>query len=501
MPESFDQLLAKVNEIHDLAMAGSVLNWDREVNMPKAGTEARIKQMTTVHKLVHEMSTADEVGELLEAAEADTASADYDSFDASLVREVRRNYDDARKLPSEFVARVTETSGQAHQAWVAARENDDFESYSPWLEQIIGLAQEMAELYGYEDEPYDALLDRFERDTLTATVRSTFDALKAATVPLLDDISASAVDVDDAPLHQPFDVEAQEEFARYAAEAVGYDFDRGHLGTSVHPFSTSFSRYDSRITTRWYPDFLSPSLFGTMHESGHAMYEQGTGPELARTPLARGTSMGFHESQSRMMENMVGRSRGFWSAHYGELRQRFPDQLGNVPLEAFYAAINKVQPSYIRVEADELTYNLHIVLRFELEQDMLNGDLVARDVPEAWNAKSQELLGVTPPTDRDGCLQDVHWTRPSFGYFPTYALGNLYAAQLLEAAKEADPRIAPELHEGQVSALVEWLRENVHRHGKKYPPTELVARATGRELSPDAFVRYARAKFGELYGV
>ncbi|MCP5098404.1 MAG: carboxypeptidase M32, partial [Chloroflexi bacterium] len=301
----------------------------------------------------------------------------------------------------------------------------------------------------------------------TADVRAIFNAVKAELVPLREAIEERGTAVNDKVVHQPFDIEQQKKFAHYIADAIGYDFERGHLGTVVHPFATSFTRNDARITTRWYPDFLNPSLFGTLHESGHAMYEQGTHADLARTPLARGTSMGIHESQSRMMENVVGRSFGFWQAHYPKLQSMFPDQLNQYTVNDYYRAINKVQPSYIRVEADEMTYNFHIILRFELEQAMLNGDLAAADLPTAWNDKMNELLGIVPPTDTEGCLQDVHWTRPGFGYFPTYALGNLYAAQLYEAATAQNPMIVSEMDAGKTDALVAWLRENIHQHGRK----------------------------------
>jgi len=365
----------------------------------------------------------------------------------------------------------------------------------------VALCQELAGYYGYEDEPYDALLDKYETHMKTAEVRAIFDALKAELVPLREAIDRSSARLDDSILHQPYDVARQQALARVIATALGYDFDRGHLGTVVHPFATSFSRNDARITTRWYPDFLSPSLFGTLHECGHAIYEQGTAPELARTPLARGTSMGIHESQSRMMENLVGRSRPFWQAHFPTLQAHFPEALGHSTAEDFYRAINKTQPSYIRVEADELTYNFHIILRFELEQAMLNGDLAVADLPAAWADKMQALLGITPPNDRQGCLQDVHWSRPGFGYFPTYALGNLYAAQFFETAAAQDPAVTEELNRGQTGALLAWLRQNIHRHGKKFVPGELVQRVTGRPLSHDAFMRYATAKFSDLYGL
>lgn len=432
MTTQYEALLEKVYEINDIGKALAVLSWDKEVNMPPGGLTARIQQMTTLSRFNHMLSTSDEMGALIENAAAELNGAAYDSNEASLLRLLRRNYEEARKLPPEFVTRSAQVSGQAHAAWVKARADNDFATFQPWLEQVVELCQEMAELYGYEDEKYDALLDKYELGMKTADVRAIFDAVKAELVPLRQAIAERGTAVDDSIVHQPFDVETQKEFARYITNVVGYDFTRGHLGTVVHPFATSFSRDDARITTRWYPDFLNPSLFGALHESGHAMYEQGTHPDLARTPLARGTSLGIHESQSRMFENLVGRSLGFWQAHYPKLQSLFPEQLGQRTAEDFYRAINKVQPSYIRVEADELTYNFHIILRFELEQAMLNGELAARDLPAAWNAKMEELLGVVPPTDSQGCLQDVHWTRPGFGYFPTYALGNLYGAQFFE---------------------------------------------------------------------
>lgn len=501
MQEQYATLLTAVHEIHDLEKTRGVLMWDQEVNMPKAGKEARIQQMTTLSRLIHAKSTSDAFGEKIEAAAAALADADYDSNEASLIRYLRRTYEDARKLPPEFVARVSKLSGEARHAWVQARAENDFASFQPYLAQVIELCQEMAELYGYEDEPYDALLDKYEYGMKTADVRRIFDAVKEEVLPLRQAIEERGTAVDDSLLHQPYDIDKQKAFARYIAAAVGYDFSRGHLGTVVHPFATSFSRDDARITTRWYPDFINPSLFGTLHESGHAMYEQGTHPDLARTPLARGTSMGLHESQSRMIENIVGRSLGFWQAHYPKLQSLFPEALSDHTVEEFFRAINKVQPSFIRVEADELTYNFHIILRFELEQAMLNGELTAADMPEAWNSKMEELLGITPPTDTEGCLQDVHWSRPGFGYFPTYALGNLYAAQLYEAATTQEPAIQEEMAQGKTDALLTWLRQNIHQHGRKFPPAELVQRATGSPLTHEPFVRYVTTKFSDIYAL
>ena len=499
MASKHEALLKKVYEINDLNKTLALLSWDKEVNMPLGGITSRIQQMTTLSRLVHQMTTSAEMGELIETTAVELNGADYDSNEASLIRELRRSYKDATKLPEEFVARATEVSGQAHGFWVKARANNDFAVFRPWLEQIIGLCQEQAELYGYEDEKYDALLDKYEREMKTAEVRTIFDAVKAELIPLREAIEERGTAVDDSFLHQHYEIDKQQQFARYIATAIGYDFGRGHLGTVVHPFATSFSRDDARITTRWNPDFVNPALFGTLHESGHAMYEQGTHPDLARTPLARGTSLGIHESQSRMMENMVGRNRGFWQTNYPVLQAFFPAQLGQHSAEDYYRAINKTMPSFIRVEADELTYNFHIILRFELEQAMLNGDLAARGLPAAWNEKIESLLGIVPPTDTVGCLQDVHWSRVYFGYFPTYALGNLYAAQLFETAVTRNPTITDELNQGRTASLVSWMRENVHQHGKKFTPRELIQRATGRPLSHESFMRYVTQKFGDIY--
>jgi carboxypeptidase Taq len=499
MHSDFQKLLEKVYEIHDIEKAMAVLSWDKETNMPKAGTQARVQQMTTLRRLSHTLFTSDEMGELIETAAIAVQDAPYASNEASLIRYLRRSYAEARQLPPEFVRRVSEVSGKANPAWVEAREDNDFTHFQPHLEQVVELVKEMAELYGYEDEKYDPLLDKFEHGMKTAEVRAIFDAVKAELVPLREAIAERGTQVDDSLVHQPFPIDKQKQFAHYIADAVGYDFSRGHLGTVVHPFATSFSRNDARITTRWYPDFLNPSLFGTLHESGHAMYEQGTHPNLARTPLARGTSSGIHESQSRMIENVVGRSLGFWQAHYPRLQQLFPNQLGSHDVMAFYRAINKVQPSFIRVEADELTYNFHIILRFELEQALLNGDLAVADLPTAWNDKMQALLGVVPPTDSEGCLQDVHWTRPGFGYFPTYALGNLYAAQFYETAVAQNPTIAEEMAQGKTTELVSWLGENIHQHGRKFTPAELVQQATGSPLTHKPFMRYVTQKFSEIY--
>lgn len=497
----FQTLLNKVNEVNDLEKAFQILSWDRETYMPKAGMNERIQQMTTIRRLIHRMSTTDEYGEMIGRASAELNGADPNGFEKRLIALLDRQYKRQRQLPPAMVKRAAIASGKGREAWVQARASNDFAHFRPHLEEIVAILQEQAEIFGYEEEKYDAFIRFFEHGMTTADVRRLFNAVKKETKPLLDAIQERGTAIDDALLHQSYPREKQIEFARYIAKAVGYDFERGHLGTVVHPFATSFSRNDARITSRWYPDFLNPGLFGTLHESGHAMYEQGTHPDFSRTPLARGGSMALHESQSRSVENIIGRSLGFWRVHYPQLQAIFPDQLNGHSVEAFHRAINKVQPSYIRVEADEVTYNLHIILRFELEQAMLNGDLVVADLPTAWNDKFTELIGITPPDNTQGCLQDVHWSRPLFGYFPTYALGNLYGAQFYEAMCEQDPTIGARLENGDPMGVVDWLRENIHQHGSKFPPNELVMNTTGKPLSHEPFMRYINKKFTDIYAL
>lgn len=496
----YEALLSRVHEIYDLRKAARVLTWDREVIMPKMGDADRTNQIATLQKVCHTLYTADEMGDMIEAAAGELNGAAYESPQASLIRYLRRDYVKARLLPPEFVSRFAALNSQATTVWKQAREDDDYDRFWPWLSRIIEMTREKTELLGYDAEPYDALLDRYEPGTSTADIRAVFDAAKEELLPLYRSVSGLGREVDDSFLHQRYDVHLQQKFAHHIAAAVGYDFARGHLATAVHPFSTSLSLNDVRITTRYFPDQLSPSIFATLHEAGHAIYVQNVSPRLARTPLAKETSAGLDESQSRLLENMVGRSLGFWRAHLPALKEVFPGQLASVTPETFHRAVNKVQPSFIRVEADELTYNIHIILRFELEQALLNGELSPRKLPAAWNDKMRTYLGVAPPNNRLGCLQDIHWTLVGFGYFPTYALGNLYAAQFYEAALSQKPELETQLALGQIAGLMEWLRDNIHRHGRALSPGELVIRATGRKLDHQAFVRYANKKFTYLYG-
>jgi carboxypeptidase Taq len=499
--KSTEALLRKIHKISDLRKAARVLAWDREVAMPREGVSDRIQQITTLQKLSHSLYTSDEMGELIESAAMELNGAGSDSFESRLIRFLRGDYDKARKLPGEFVGRQTTISNQAMAAWKKARNDNNFKLFAPWLARIVELEAEAAEHLGYRDEPYDALLGRYEPDTKAADLRVNFEAAKGELISLYGAISDRGSLVDDQILRQTFDVSKQKEFAIYIATAVGYDFDRGHLATAVHPFSTSFSLNDVRITTRYNATYLSPSIFATLHEAGHAIYVQNIHPALNRTPLAKETSAGLDESQSRLIENMIGRSRGFWRVHLQRLQATFPRQLQKATLDDFYRAINKVQPGFIRVEADELTYNLHVYLRFELEQALLGRQLLVEDLPAAWNDKMKSYLGVIPPDDRLGCLQDIHWSMVGFGYFPTYALGNLYAAQFYDAAAAQIPNFNDELALGEISSLLAWLNENIHQHGRKFTPAEIVYRATGKPLDHKAFVRYATKKFSELYAL
>jgi carboxypeptidase Taq len=495
----YQSLLKRVYEINDLRKAVRILTWDREVVMPKGGDEDRNQQIATLQRLSHALYTSDEMGELIEKASEELNGASYQSTEASLIRFLRRDYARARRLPADFISQVSSINGQATAAWKKAREDDDFALFKPWLEKVVEMNREKAELLGYVDDPYDALLDSHEPGSKTSEIKAIFDSTKSALKPLYEAVLQNYSRVDDRILRQPYDVGKQKFFARYLAAIIGYDFNRGHLATAVHPFSTNFSRNDVRITTRYSENYLSPGIFATLHESGHAIYVQNVNQGLTRTPLAKETSAALDESQSRLIENMVGRSKGFWQVHLPKLKELFPDQLGDVSVNQFYQAVNKVQPSFIRVEADELTYNLHIILRFELERKLINGGLRAADIPEAWNAKMSELLGVVPATNREGCLQDIHWTLVGFGYFPTYALGNLYAAQFFKAARAQDPSITAELERGKTDSLLEWLRINIHQHGRKFTPSEIVEAATGSPLDHRDFVDYATAKFSDVY--
>jgi carboxypeptidase Taq len=498
MDERFDQLTTRLGQIEDLRAAAAVLEWDQETYMPDGAAEARAHQIGTLRTMAHELFTEDAIGTLLDTLSEDAADLDPLSDEVSLVRVTRRDYVKARRVPADLVGRIAAAVARGKQAWRKARAEDDFGVFAPYLERLIDLNIEKAEALGYDDRIYDALLDQYEPGMTTAEVEAVFDDLRPQLVAIVDTIAAQEPPPDDV-LHQSYDADQQWDFGMQVLRDFGYDFERGRQDLSTHPFTTSFSISDVRLTTRVNERFLPAALFGTLHECGHGLYEQGIDPALDRTPLADGTSLGMHESQSRLWENLVGRSRAFWSRNYPALQAIFPDQLGDVSLDAFYRAINKVAPSLIRVEADEVTYNLHIMLRFELEQAMLERRVAVDDLPALWNAKMEDYLGLRPPSDAAGVLQDIHWSLGAIGYFPTYALGNLMSVQIFETAREALPDLEAQIAAGQFADLHEWLRVHIYQYGRKLQAPDLLQQVTGQSLSAEPWLAYIRQKFGALY--
>jgi carboxypeptidase Taq len=493
------KLKGRLSEINDLNAAASVLSWDQATYMPKEGAAARGRQGATLRRLAHEKFVDPALGRLVDALapQADNLSED----DACLVRTVQRDFAKAIKVPAEYVARANALGAASYDAWTRARPSNDFAAMVPFLEQLLELSREYAEFFAPYEHIADPFIDDAEEGMTTASVEALFTALRRELVPIVQSITEQAP-ADDRCLRQRFGEPAQLEFGLKVAQRMGYDLDRGRLDKTHHPFCTRFAAGDIRITTRVREDDLGDALFSTVHEAGHAMYEQGVSAALDGTPLGHGVSAGVHESQSRLWENVVGRSRGFWEHYFPELQQRFPDQFAAVPLGEFYRAINKVERSLIRTDADEVTYNLHIMLRFRLELDMLEGRLRIKDLPEAWRAAMKADLGVVPPDDRDGCLQDVHWYGGGIGgAFQSYTIGNILAAQFYDAAVKAHPKIPREIATGTFSTLHGWLLDNIYRHGRKYRPDDLVQRATGGPMRMEPYLDYLRGKYGELYSL
>lgn len=495
---ALEQLNQRLVAYIDLSHVQSLLNWDLQVYMPTEGAEERGEQSATIRRLAHEVLLSDETARLLEEAKSQAASLDADSDEAAMVRVIDRAYTKERNVPADWVSRFSRVTSLAYDTWVKAKSRSDFALFRPHLEEVVRLRQEYASFFKPYEHGYDPLLDDFEPGMKTAEVQAIFRSIRPAQVALIQAIG-QAQPVDDACLHQAFDPAAQREFSLELSQRLGFDFSRGRLDISPHPFTTSFGQGDVRITTHFAPAYLGMSLFSTIHETGHALYDQGIPLAYRRTMLADGASMAIHESQSRLYENLVGRSRPFWTYFYPRLQQRFPTQLAGVPLETFYRAINQVKPSLIRIEADEATYNLHIMLRLELEIALIEGSLAVKDLPEAWNDQMQANLGLTPPDDAQGVLQDVHWSSGDIGYFATYALGNLVAAQLWEKINADLPDLAQQFERGEFGALLEWLRQHVHRFGARYLPKTLIQRATGTSIDPAPYLRYLNEKYGEIY--
>jgi carboxypeptidase Taq len=495
-------MLKKLKEqwakISRLEQTIAVLSWDMETYMPEQGVKPRSEQLALLSELAHQWLTSDETARCIENAEREVKGGDYFSDDVSMVRVARRTYDQKAKIPRDLVARMARTTTNANSIWMKARLNSDFPMFEPVLAEIIDLNREQAECLGYRQHRYDALLDLFEPDLTTAQVETLFSELKTYLVPLVGEITGREADPGPGFPKLKFDVAKQEAFGMVVLKDMHYDFTRGRQDRSAHPFTTSFTPYDVRITTRFSENDLLSALFSTIHEGGHALYDQGLPVDLVDTPLCQPISLGVHESQSRLWENIVGRSRGFWKHYLPVLKTYFPGQLDSMDTEQFYRAVNSVKPGPIRVESDELTYNLHIFIRFEIEKEMIAGSIQARQIPELWNAKYREYLGITPENDAQGCLQDIHWAHGAMGYFPTYTLGNLLSSQLYSKSVKDCPAIPAEIEEGNFLTLLAWLRTNVHNHGARYTFAELVRAITGGDVLVRPFISYLAGKFRDI---
>lgn len=497
MKREWQKFLVRIHEIRDLSAAMALQEWDMQVNLPEKAAEGRGFQIEALAGTIHEKAVAKSLARLLGTLEkTETAPG---SFEAALLRKVRRDYEKQRKVPTRLVRALGAASSAGYGAWLKAREEGKYAIFAPRLEKLLDLKREEAALYQPYAHPLNPLLDDYEEGLTVADLDPLFGVLRREQSALVRKIAERRQE-DGAFLHANFPPAKQWKLAEFVAGKIGYDFRRGRLDATEHPFTTSFGLFDVRITTKVFPKLPLSCLFSTVHESGHAIYEQGIDPAFDRTPLADGASLGFHESQSRLWENQVGRSLPFWRWLYPVMQKKFHSALGDVPLDRFYRALNRVEPSLIRIEADEATYNLHIILRYELEKQLMEGSLSVAELPEAWNAKMKEYLGIVPPNDRLGVLQDVHWTSGGFGYFPTYALGNLIAAQAWQLARRAIPELDEEIAAGRFAPLREFLRETIHRHGAALPPRALLKQLTGSEtVDPEPFLAYLREKFDSDY--
>jgi carboxypeptidase Taq len=497
------ELLERMNEVADLGAIGALLGWDQNTALPDGAGEIRGAQMASFQGIVHERMTATRIGELLGELESVVAKAPYTDIDRGLVRQTRREYDQATKLPGGLVQEIARVGAAAFEAWRRARANDDFAVFAPWLGKTITLQREVADRLGAQGQAtrYDALLDLYEPGMTSERLDALFGPVREVSVATLQRIQQSGHTIDASCLEGDFPAESQVALSRELLTGMGYDFTRGAIAVSPHPFTTSFgSPFDVRVTVRPDPRHLQAAIMAAVHEGGHAVYEQGSDARLARTPLAGGASLGAHESQSRLWENAIGRSEAFWKGQYDKVKAAYPEQYLNVDATTFARALNTVQPSLIRVEADEVTYNLHIIVRYEMEKAMVNGEVAVESLPGAWNGMYQEYLGIEPPNNSEGILQDIHWSS-GFGYFPTYTLGNLYGAQIYATLRQTFPDFDERLAAGDTSFALNWLRERMYSVGAVYLPEQLIERVTGEKPNPDYFRRYLTEKFAKVYNL
>jgi carboxypeptidase Taq len=498
--QSYDELIEDLKQTALLASCSSVLGWDEQTYLPPGGAEHRANQLGLLAGLVHERATSPRRGELISTLESGNRADEPNSPRAAVLREARHDYDRATKLPRTLVEEISRVTTLSQQAWVEARKANSFSQFLPWLEKVVDLKRQEAEAIGYGNGvPYDALLDAYEPGAKTADIAAVFMPLRNELVELVAKIQGSSFRPQIEILTRRYPVDAQREFSIEAARQIGFSFHDGRLDVAAHPFCSGFGPGDCRLTTRYDEHHFPGAFFGTLHEAGHGIYEQGLSRDAYGTPLGDSTSLGIHESQSRMWENLVGRSRAFWKRFFGPARNTFPEALSDVSFDEFYAAINDVRPSFIRVEADEVTYNLHIMLRFELEQALVAGDLQAKEMPGVWNETFTRYFDITPPDDAQGCLQDIHWSSGLIGYFPTYALGNMYASQFFAAARKSLGDLDSRFERGEFQPLKQWLNENIHRRGRQYRAGKLVEIVTGEPLSHQPLMSHLRTKFEELY--
>lgn len=498
---NFEKVCQHARQVRYLESTMALLEWDQQTKLPQNGGEYRAQQITFLAGEIHRRKTDSQFGELLNELTSSDLAKDRHSDSGATIAELHRDFEKKSKLPQALVENLAHECSMGQQVWIDARKADDFSKFAPNLKRIFQLKREQADAIGFDDQPYDALLDEYEPGAKTVEVTRTLNELKDDLVPLVAEIAECGNQPDIEILRRNFPVAAQERFCKLASSKIGFEYESGRLDVTHHPFCTELGPDDVRITTRYDESFFNSAFFGTLHEAGHGIYEQGLRGEHYGFAPGQYCSLGIHESQSRLWENLVGRSNAFWDHFYTDAQSAFPQALSDVPQEKFYAAINDVRPSLIRVEADELTYNLHIIIRFQLEQDIINGDLKTDDLPGAWNGKYQEYLGIQPASDANGVLQDVHWSAGLVGYFPTYSLGNLYASQFYDAAEEELGDLKKMFSDGEFLPLKDWLNKTVHSRGKCYVSTELGELVTGQTLSHKPLMKHLRQKMTEIYGL
>lgn len=495
--QALEQARSIMQKVKDLGAVSAVLGWDQETYMPTAGIEARAEQIATIDTLSHETLTSSTARKV--ADEVRGCMDDLTGDERDVMKLFLREHDRAVKLPDSLVSETSRAQSLAQEAWKKAKTGKDFSIFAPHLERLIALKIQAAELYGYEENRYDALVDLFEPGMKASIIRPVFERLRAGTVALVDRVLPLRGTVNDDILRKEYAREKQLEFGKSIVQKLGFDFERGRVDLSAHPFCTNFAPTDVRLTTRILEKDLRSCLFGLIHEAGHGMYEQGVDMKYFRTFAAEGTSMGIHESQSLFWENIIARTEEFWQWALPQLKAVFPDQLGNTTAREFYRAINGIKPSFIRIDSDETTYNLHIILRFEIEDAFINEKIRVADIPELWNEKMREYLGIVPANDAEGCLQDVHWSFGGYGYFPSYTLGKLYAAMLWKQMQQELPDIRSMIANGQFEPIREWLRVQIHQYGKTQTSEEIIRRITGRGLTEEDFLAYVSAKADDVY--